>query len=181
MAGPGSRRSLDAVDYSEVSGFSEYELYGQWCMARYPSTTTREYFFNLAIPRITSSYEKLARDYGAQYRSVSLHSYRERRSSRLAAKGVAMTITKQAEPPRELSASRVRTYPRLPRSSAHAGAEPMAVPVEYLARRGGHVRGAGYRPDAVVGGHANGLPQQLVAQVDGRHSIRHFSTRSFRI
>jgi hypothetical protein len=66
---------LDAVDYSEVSGFSEYELYGQWCMAQYQSTTTREYFFNLAIPRITSSYERLARDYGARYRSVSSHSY----------------------------------------------------------------------------------------------------------
>jgi len=66
---------LNAVDYSALSGFSEYELYGQWCMARYPASTEREYFFNIAIPRITSSYAELRRVYGSRYRSVSLHSY----------------------------------------------------------------------------------------------------------
>jgi glycosyltransferase involved in cell wall biosynthesis len=66
---------LDCVDYSEASGFSEYELYGQWCISRYPSSTTREYCFNLAIPPISHNYRFLKRTYGARYRSVSLHSY----------------------------------------------------------------------------------------------------------
>jgi glycosyltransferase involved in cell wall biosynthesis len=66
---------LDAVDYSQVSGFSEYELYGQWCLACYPDATEREYFFNLAIPRTDTSYETLHRKYGAYCRSVSIHSY----------------------------------------------------------------------------------------------------------
>lgn len=66
---------LDAVDYSEVSGFSEYELYGQWCMARYPEATEREYFFNLALPNAHAGFEKLLRSHGVRYRSVSIHSY----------------------------------------------------------------------------------------------------------
>ncbi|MDR3465417.1 MAG: DUF6492 family protein, partial [Xanthobacteraceae bacterium] len=66
---------LDAVDYSAVSGFSEYELYGQWCLARYPAATEREYFFNLALPKAAADYEDLKRRYGTRYRSVSIHSY----------------------------------------------------------------------------------------------------------
>lgn len=65
---------LAAVDYSAISGFSEYELYGQWCLERYPETTEREYFFNQAIPAATRDYDALRRRFGHN-RSVSVHSY----------------------------------------------------------------------------------------------------------
>lgn len=71
---PWYKAILAAVDYDAISGFSEYELYGQWCLARYPQATEREYFFNQAIPGATRDYDALRRRYGHN-RSVSVHSY----------------------------------------------------------------------------------------------------------
>ena len=60
----------------EMSGSSDYELYGQWCLSQYPSDNIREYFFNSAFGRAgLCSVADLERCYGARYRSLSFHSY----------------------------------------------------------------------------------------------------------
>ncbi len=63
------------TDYSESSGFSEYETYGQWLITMYPEKIEREYWFNLSCPR--SNLKILdSLTYGQQnYRSVSFHWY----------------------------------------------------------------------------------------------------------
>lgn len=67
---------LDNVNYDDASGFSEFELYGQWCMDRYPVSTLREYWFNKQLqPGRAVTYASLARQFGGRFRSVSLHSY----------------------------------------------------------------------------------------------------------
>lgn len=64
------------VDYSDNSGFSEFETYGQWCMKEYPEETLREYWFNLALSRgEMGSLDILCAEYGRKYRSVSFHHY----------------------------------------------------------------------------------------------------------
>jgi hypothetical protein len=71
---PWYRAILDCTDYSDKSGFSEFELYGQWCMNRYPQRTLREYWLNFAVPRSElRDYDYYAANYGSRYRSVSLH------------------------------------------------------------------------------------------------------------
>ncbi len=60
----------------EMSGSSDYELYGQWCLSQYPSDNIREYFFNSPFGRAgLCSVADLERCYGAGYRSLSFHSY----------------------------------------------------------------------------------------------------------
>ena len=63
----------------DASGSSDYELYGQWCLSQYPFDNIREYFFNSEMGRAElRSVAELERSYGADYRSLSFHSYRAR-------------------------------------------------------------------------------------------------------
>jgi hypothetical protein len=69
---------LNCVDYSNNSGFSEYETYGQWCMTKYPNEIEREYWFNLAMPRKNlNRLDALISEKSKIYRSISFHSYLE--------------------------------------------------------------------------------------------------------
>lgn len=70
---------LDAVDYSNKSGFSEYELYGQWSIQYFANNTLREYWHNISQDRnlIELNLKVLEEKFGANYRSVSLHHYIE--------------------------------------------------------------------------------------------------------
>ena len=66
----------DFCDYSQISGFSEFELYGQWSLQKYPTFTSREYWFNIALPRSKiTDLADLEKKYNHTYRSVSFHSY----------------------------------------------------------------------------------------------------------
>ncbi len=63
----------------DASGSSDYELYGQWCLSQYPFDNIREYFFNSELGRAElRPVGELERRYGADYRSLSFHSYRAR-------------------------------------------------------------------------------------------------------
>lgn len=67
---------LENVDYSDNSGFSEFETYGQWCMKEYSGETQREYWYNLALSRDQlRDIDTLCAEYGSRYRSVSFHHY----------------------------------------------------------------------------------------------------------
>lgn len=69
---------LESVDYSDNSGFSEFETYGQWCMQEYAGETLREYWFNLALSRgRMRDLDTLCSEYGGRYRSVSFHHYQK--------------------------------------------------------------------------------------------------------
>jgi glycosyltransferase involved in cell wall biosynthesis len=67
---------ITAADLSEHSGFSEYESYGQWCIATAGAQTLREFAFNLALPRRRlASLDELERGYADRHRSASFHWY----------------------------------------------------------------------------------------------------------
>jgi hypothetical protein len=74
---PWYRAIIDCTDYSSSSGFSEYELYGHWVIAKFNTNVTREYWFNLRENRnlVPLDLESLEQLYGDKYRSISLHSY----------------------------------------------------------------------------------------------------------
>ncbi len=60
----------------EISGFSEYELYGHWVLQRYAAGTVREYAFLESLPRrMLRPLPELERRYAGAYRSTSFHSY----------------------------------------------------------------------------------------------------------
>ncbi|HEY4405022.1 MAG TPA: DUF6492 family protein [Xanthobacteraceae bacterium] len=64
---------------NEMSGSSDYELYGQWSLSQYPLDNVREYFFNSPLGRARlCAVADLERRYGASYRSLSFHSYQPR-------------------------------------------------------------------------------------------------------
>jgi hypothetical protein len=67
---------LRNVDFAVASGFSEFELYGQWCIRRYPLDTVREYWFGRNFgPSHLRPIEELERRYGPSRRLVAFHSY----------------------------------------------------------------------------------------------------------
>lgn len=69
---------IETVDYSDNSGFSEFETYGQWCMQEYAEGIQREYWFNMALSREkVSDLDALCAEYGNNYRSVSFHHYQK--------------------------------------------------------------------------------------------------------
>ncbi len=55
---------LENTDYSSISGFSEYELYGNFVSERYPQSVKKEYWFNSTSP-VNPPYIK----------TVSMHAY----------------------------------------------------------------------------------------------------------
>jgi glycosyltransferase involved in cell wall biosynthesis len=66
---------ISKTDKLNSSGFSEYELYGQWVLNKYPEYYSREYFFNKSIKRKYKMSQNVFRKYIGSFRSVSLHSY----------------------------------------------------------------------------------------------------------
>jgi glycosyltransferase involved in cell wall biosynthesis len=69
---------INASDLTEFSCFSEYETYGQWCIANYPKTTHREFAFNKSLSRrLMSSVEVIMQQYAPDFRSVSFHWHNE--------------------------------------------------------------------------------------------------------
>jgi Family of unknown function (DUF6492) len=61
------------------SGFSEFELYGQWCEMTYADETAHEYWHGRSLTRdLLRPVAELERAYGAQHRAVSFHSYAKR-------------------------------------------------------------------------------------------------------
>ena len=66
------------IDGAQLSGMSEYELYGQWVFANYPERIVREYWFNLSLER--AFYWRLAElksKLAGNYRSISFHEYQK--------------------------------------------------------------------------------------------------------
>jgi len=66
------------IDGSQLSGMSEYELYGQWVFANHPKRISREYWFNMSVER--ALYWRLAElkaKLGGNYRSISFHEYQK--------------------------------------------------------------------------------------------------------
>jgi glycosyltransferase involved in cell wall biosynthesis len=69
---------INAADLTDFSCFSEYETYGQWCVANYPEATHREFAFNQTLPRrLMSSVDVIMQQYARDWRSVSFHWYIE--------------------------------------------------------------------------------------------------------
>ncbi len=67
---------INAADLTDLSCFSEYETYGQWCIANYPETTHREFAFNKSLSRsLMSPIDVIMQQYARDYRSVSFHWY----------------------------------------------------------------------------------------------------------
>jgi hypothetical protein len=64
---------LDVCDFSQLSCFADYELYGNYKLSRSRSTV-RRWWANCPLPRDRmSSLDELQRRYGSQYRTVSFH------------------------------------------------------------------------------------------------------------
>lgn len=67
---------VDNLDRNTISGFAEYETYGQWMLATHPDEIYREYFFNLGLKRDQlKSLDELTRIYGQKYSTLSFHHY----------------------------------------------------------------------------------------------------------
>ncbi len=71
---------LKQIDRSQISGFSEYETYGNYCANRYPDEFHFEYWFNLSFPRsfVESNWnviKRLVKD--KRTKTVSFHHYIE--------------------------------------------------------------------------------------------------------
>lgn len=67
---------LDILDYSQLSCFSEYELYGHWVCKNFTSDVCRRYFYNIALSKERlRDISKLERQYSGAQRSISFHSY----------------------------------------------------------------------------------------------------------
>jgi hypothetical protein len=61
------------------SGFSEFELYGQWCEMRYATETVHDYWHGRSLTRDQlRPLGELEQTYGAEHRAVSFHSYAKR-------------------------------------------------------------------------------------------------------
>ena len=67
---------LSFIDKSEISAFSEYEMYGQWMLQNYEDEIIREYWQNKAIMRQRlNELETIKKELAGKYRSISFHSY----------------------------------------------------------------------------------------------------------
>jgi FkbM family methyltransferase len=67
---------LGVLDFAETSNFSEYELYGNFCLAR-KVPMTRAYWFNIALPRRRlQPLAELVSRWG-DHKTVSFHGYLE--------------------------------------------------------------------------------------------------------
>ncbi|MFA6074533.1 MAG: DUF6492 family protein [Negativicutes bacterium] len=69
---------MNSIDYSEISGFSEYETYGNWMLENYPEETDLLYWSNYSTSRINIDYQTLVKKYSSEYCSVSFHYHESR-------------------------------------------------------------------------------------------------------
>jgi hypothetical protein len=68
---------LRQLDRSQVSGFSDYDTYGQFAFMHYPEQIAIEYWFNLSLTRKNlSDVRFLGLKYAGTYKSISFHSYK---------------------------------------------------------------------------------------------------------
>lgn len=67
---------VNNIDKTELSGFADYEIYGDFYLKYGPSKPSLNYWSNisLSIKRL-DEFEQLARRYAGRYRSISLHNY----------------------------------------------------------------------------------------------------------
>ena len=67
---------LKNVDKNEVSGCSEYEIYGQFVFLHYRKKYSLEYWFNLSLPRNKlQDLDRLETLYKDNHKSISFHSW----------------------------------------------------------------------------------------------------------
>lgn len=67
---------LRNLDRAQISGFSDYDTYGQYFFLHYPDRMAIEYWFNLSGTRsMLRNVRQLSLCYGGRYKSVSFHSY----------------------------------------------------------------------------------------------------------
>lgn len=67
---------IGSIDKAEMSGFSEYETYGNFMLSYYPDDIKRLYSFNLSLSRSkVKEIPQLARELGSRYNSISFHDY----------------------------------------------------------------------------------------------------------
>ena len=94
------------IDGSQVSGMSEYELYGQWLLANHPERIEREYWFNVPIPRAELDRFEEFKDKLYEFcRSISFHVYQKADSVQEMPRPAFQNAG--ANPPADLSASMV--------------------------------------------------------------------------
>lgn len=63
---------LDSTDYSNISGFSEYETYGNYILRHHPNRVKLEYWFNKSLTSLDE-----INNVPRYIKSVSLHSYNQ--------------------------------------------------------------------------------------------------------
>jgi hypothetical protein len=69
---------LGVVDYTNFSGFAEYELYGHFVHDRFPDEVRTTYWYNKALSRRhLAPLNDLERAYAHRYKSLSFHHYVE--------------------------------------------------------------------------------------------------------
>jgi FkbM family methyltransferase len=67
---------LKNIDFSQSSGCSEYELFGQWMLHHHNDKIVREYFFNISLKKdIYKFFPELEPMLSESFRSISFHSY----------------------------------------------------------------------------------------------------------
>lgn len=65
---------LAQYDRRQISGFSEFETYGNWFVDRHPEKVTYEYWFNRSLPRrALAGLDALLARWGGSVRSASFH------------------------------------------------------------------------------------------------------------
>lgn len=69
---------LSAVRYEEKSGFSDYELYGQWLYKHHPDKVHREYWYNMSFKRTgLECFPAIDQKCKPYFKSISFHSYED--------------------------------------------------------------------------------------------------------
>lgn len=67
---------INNIDKTEVSGFSEYETYGNYVFSHYPKEIILEYWYNLSLKRSeVRNIESLKKRFSNKYKSLSFQSY----------------------------------------------------------------------------------------------------------
>lgn len=66
---------LKNIDYSQISGFSEFETMGNWMSAKFPDEFDFEYWFNLSLKRAELDNFLSGKIDISKYRSVSFQHY----------------------------------------------------------------------------------------------------------
>jgi hypothetical protein len=64
------------AELTDLSGFSEFELYGHWMLDNYPNEVITNIWSNIALDvDKLLEFEKLSMKYGKQFETISFHNY----------------------------------------------------------------------------------------------------------